>query len=209
MKKLRKQFPDKKIRYFHCGEYGENFGRPHYHACLFGLDFDDKQLWKIQNGVNIYTSQILADIWGKGFVTVGDVTFESAAYVARYIMKKITGEKSLDHYAQFDRFTGELKSYRDPEYTTMSRRPGIAHNWFKQYGSDIYPSDNVVLKNRKMRPPKYYDGLYEIENPTGYDEIKLKRTIHALENKDNTQERLAVKEKCCEAKLQNLPRKIQ
>ena len=93
-KRLRKHIAPKKIRYYMCGEYGEDLqqpsklGRPHFHACLFGLDFDDKQLYIVRDDVKLYTSATLEKIWGKGFVTIGDVTFESAAYVARYIAKK-------------------------------------------------------------------------------------------------------------------------
>lgn len=209
MKKLRFHFKDTKIRFFHCGEYGENFGRPHYHACLFNLDFPDKQLWKIQNGVPLYTSETLSKLWGKGFVSIGAVTFESAAYVARYIMKKVTGEKATDHYMNFDKYTGELINRKEPEYTTMSRRPGLASDWFKKYSSDVYPHDTVVINNKKMRPPKFYDGLYEIQNPDEHQLIKNKRTMEALKNqKDNTKERLQVKEACKKSQIKSLVRTL-
>lgn len=228
MKRLRKYYAPRRIRFFHCGEYGENFGRPHYHACLFNLDFDDKELFKEVNGVKVYTSETLSKIWGKGFVTVGDVNFESAAYVARYIMKKVTGEKAIDHYAEYDPYTGEVFSYRKPEYTTMSRRPGIASGWFQQFKDDVYPEDFVVIKGRKMRPPKFYDSLYEhdsllfIENletelardyarhACKYKELKKKRSDDAFENQDdNTADRLAVKEKICHSRLKQLPRNLE
>jgi hypothetical protein len=43
------------------------------------------------------------------------------------------------------------------EYTTMSRRPGIAADWFAKYYEDVYPSDSIYVNGRVMRPPKYYD----------------------------------------------------
>nr|QJB20072.1 MAG: replication initiator protein [Microvirus sp.] len=100
MKRLRKRFPEKNIRFYMCGEYGENFGRAHFHACIFGLDFPDKTKWKKGKGDNItlYRSKILEELWTYGFSSVGTVTFESAAYVARYITKKITGEAAESHY---------------------------------------------------------------------------------------------------------------
>lgn len=88
MKKLRARNTGHKIRFFHCGEYGEKLSRPHYHAILFNYDFPDKKVFSEKNGNTIYTSELLEDIWGKGFCTIGDVTFQSAAYVARYVMKK-------------------------------------------------------------------------------------------------------------------------
>ena len=86
MKRVRKRFGTN-IRFYHCGEYGEKLGRPHYHACLFNFDFEDKILWKEINGQKLYISQSLSELWPFGFSTIGEVTYQSAAYVARYIMK--------------------------------------------------------------------------------------------------------------------------
>lgn len=91
MKKLRKKY-GAGIRFFHCGEYGEKFRRPHYHALIFNHDFDDKILWSKNRGSPLYISESLDSLWEFGFATIGDVTFESAAYVARYITKKVNGE---------------------------------------------------------------------------------------------------------------------
>lgn len=98
MHRLRKRVPSK-IRFFMCGEYGENFGRPHFHACIFGLDFVDKTLWQVRNGVKLYRSKKLESLWEFGYSSIGTVTFESAAYVARYIMKKVTGDAAETHYS--------------------------------------------------------------------------------------------------------------
>ena len=112
------------IRFYMCGEYGENFGRPHYHAVMFNYDLPDKKLFKMERGNPLYTSEILSELWGKGLTSVGGVTFQSAAYVARYIMKKVTGDAAEDHYTRIDPETGEVFE-RVPEFTNMSRRPGI------------------------------------------------------------------------------------
>lgn len=159
------------IRFFHCGEYGERGGRPHYHACLFNFDFDDKVLWKVERGVKLYVSETLKSLWGLdgvsfGFSTIGEVTFESAAYVARYVTKKITGSSSDEHYAG-----------RKPEYVTMSRRPGIAAGWFAKFGSDVFPLDHVVLRGREMRPPRFYDLLFERAHASGYAKLKRRRLV--------------------------------
>lgn len=194
-KKLRKEIHPKKLRYYMCAEYGDTTGRPHYHACVFGYDFPDKTLWKIQNEQRLYTSEKLNQIWGMGYVVIGNVTFESAAYVARYIMKKITGKQAEEHYTRIDD-NGEVHNLM-PEYTAMSRRPGIARNWFEQFKNDVYVNgnDNVVLRGREMKPPKYYDGLYEITNPLQMEDIKHNRAENAKKHLDETtKERLAVKE---------------
>lgn len=181
MKRLRFRFGEG-IRFFHCGEYGEQFGRPHYHACLFNFDFEDKKLWKEVRGNKLYTSEALQELWPQGFSTIGDVTFESAAYVARYITKKITGEKAEAHY-----------NGRKPEYTTMSRRPGIAKGWFDKYTSDVYPSDFVVLRGKKMRPPKFYDRQFEIAFPSDFAKLKRRR-ISSAKKLELVDQRLAVRE---------------
>lgn len=90
MKRLRFEFSNVKIRFYHCGEYGEKFGRPHYHALLFGIDFEaDRTLYsQSKQGSKLYVSDTLNKLWNKGFATIGNITFESAAYVARYVVKK-------------------------------------------------------------------------------------------------------------------------
>jgi hypothetical protein len=229
MKRLRKEFGSK-IRFFHCGEYGEvckfclqsrNFctcgskesfdervrpGRPHYHACIFNLDFEDKYLWKITNGQRLYRSPTLEKLWPFGHSSIGSVTFESAAYVARYIMKKVTGDMAEEHYESIDPFSGELTTLK-PEYTTMSRRPGIGKEWFDQYSADVYPDDFVIVRGKKCRPPKYYDRLLESIDPFAFDDIKQFRLEDGLlHNDNNTPERLAVREKVQLARLKHLPR---
>lgn len=151
MKRLRKRLGP--VRFFHCGEYGALNLRPHYHACLFGLEFEDKILHKIDKKTKIplYKSEILSELWPFGFSTIGDVTFESAAYCARYITKKITGPPAEAHYQNIDQETGEIHQLK-PEYTTMSRRPGIGRAWFDKYKSDLYPDDFIILRGKKMKP---------------------------------------------------------
>ena len=91
LKKLRKRVYPEKLRYYMCGEYGEENERPHYHACIFGYDPEDKKVFAEGTDYNVYTSDFLSDVWGHGFVTVGELTYQSAAYCARYVLKKVTG----------------------------------------------------------------------------------------------------------------------
>lgn len=194
MKRLRKAFGSG-IRFFHCGEYGDENKRPHYHACLFNFDFLDKQHWSTRDGVQLYTSKTLEKLWPFGFCTIGDVTFESAAYVARYVTKKITGQYAFDHYTDYDKETGEIITERRPEYCTMSRRPGIGRPWLDKYQSDVYPSDEVIMNYKSIKPPKYYDRVYEIDNLSDFEKIKIKRTVNAkLFEHENTRDRLDVRE---------------
>jgi len=206
MKRLRKRCGSG-IRFYHCGEYGETYGRPHYHACLFNHDFQDKRIWKVtNNGDKLYRSKILEELWPYGYSSIGDVTFKSAAYVARYIMKKINGEEAEEHYRYIDPDTGEIFD-RKPEYTTMSRRPGIGKGWLEKYQNDVYPGDYVVMNGKKMRPPKFYDDQYEIIQPDDMKEIKRQRKLNSKKHEENnTPERLAVREKIQKLKLEKLVR---
>lgn len=167
-KRLRKNFSGVKIRFFHAGEYGETTGRPHYHALIFNLDFFDKVLFRDYNGSRVYTSETLSRLWGHGFCTVGDVTFESAAYVARYCLKKITGDESVVHYGD-----------RLPEYTTMSRMPGIGDAWIRRYSDDTYKDDKIFLRGKLMRPPRFYDEKLKISDQEKYEYIKRARRVVA------------------------------
>ena len=176
MKRLRKNKHSTKenpIRFFHCGEYGEKFARPHYHAILFNCNFNDRK--PIPGQKNLSTSDQLLKLWGKGHVSIGDVTFQSASYVAGYVQKKINGKQKEDHYRRVDPTTGETWVLQQ-EYATMSRRPGIAGLWFAKHKKDVYPSDNIHINGKEMRPPKYYDNLFKEQHPGQFDIIKQKRT---------------------------------
>lgn len=193
-KRLRKQVGS--FRFFHCGEYGEVNRRPHYHACLFGVDFaDDRILLRRDGDRSLYFSPRLSATWGMGHCSVGELTYESAAYVARYCVGKITGERAEAAYGRFDSVTGEAWSVRPP-YVTMSRRPGIGSTWFEKFSSDVYPSDEVVHMGRRFRPPRYYDGKL----PEGeLDLLKAKRAAKVAERSEElTYDRLRVRDESAE-----------
>ena len=203
MKRFRKKvYKDtgKNIRFFQCGEYGELFSRPHHHAIIFGFDFPDKVLWSIKNGVKLYRSAMLEETWKHGYSTIGDVTFESAAYVARYITKKITGEMAEKHYKG-----------RIPEYITMSRREGIGKEWLSKYVDDVYKGDRVIVKKDiQCKPPRYYDKIYDDIDHVDMEKIKTRRKIEAKKYwKENSQERLDVKEKVKKAQHKKLYRTFE
>jgi len=208
LKRLRKSL-DQKIRFYHCGEYGEIHGRPHYHAILFGCSFPDKKAWKTSNEETLYRSRSLEKLWPYGYSSIGNVSFRSAAYVARYILKKVTGNDAEAHYQWVDPDTGEVHQ-RAPEYTTMSRRPGIGTGWFKKFADDVYPSDEVIMEGKRMRPPKFYDGLYEIQSPAEHKKIKRQRKADAAKHSDDqTPERLQVRCQVQISQIKLLPRKVE
>lgn len=212
------------IRFFACGEYGElckkcrkvrlkctcqsylpSLGRPHYHACIFNFNFPDREVDDYNEGQVLYSSEALNQLWGNGRCWIGEVTFESAAYVARYVMKKITGDPAADHYFQLDKETG-LCYDRNPEFVTMSRRPGIGKPWLARYQDDVYPEDTVIINERKVHPPKFYDTQFEIKNPEKLAAIKEARALKT-NSADNTDKRLKVRERVTLLNLKKKKRK--
>lgn len=195
----------KKIRFFMCGEYGENLGRPHYHYILLNFDFPDKIHHRnADRGEKIFRSAMLEELWPYGFSEIGSVTFDSAAYVARYCTKKITGPMAESHYTVLDAETGEYIT-KQPEFTAMSLKPGIGEPWLQKFASDVYNQDTLVTRaGAKIRPPRYYDKRYEVQNPDHYKKVLQRREQRPVNifntaeyNRmmlDNTESRLKVKE---------------
>ncbi len=172
-KRLRKAMGP--FRYLHCGEYGEKTFRPHYHACMFGIDFsDDRKVWREEPGRVLYCSEDLDDLWEHGKCWIGAMNFKTAAYVARYVMKKLTGEYAADEYRRIDVLTGE-EYFVKPPYATMSRRPGLGREWIDEYLSEVYPDDFIVHDGGKVSPPRYYDAVLAEVDPGMAEDVKRAR----------------------------------
>lgn len=196
------------IRYFYSGEYGDQFNRPHFHALIFNYDFSDKYLFKKNNGNPLYRSTFLEELWPFGFSSVANLTYQSAAYVARYTQKKVYGEAADEHYVYVDPSTGECHS-RLPEFADMSRRPGIGAMWYDRFSSDVFPSDECIIDGKPRRVPKYYLKKLRKDDPDLYSEIIEKRQLTAFENMPNsTPERLAVREEILNRNAQRLIRPL-
>lgn len=185
MKRLRSRVEDNNIehdhiKFFACGEYGDQTFRPHYHLLLFGCDIPDLEFYKYKGGNAYYTSKMLNDIWSdgigknrssRGFVIVGDVSFQSASYVARYCTKKALKGISSEFYSDVG---------IEPEFTLMSRRPGIAREYFDEKSGQIYDCDSLTVVGSDgsplvVKPPRYFDRLMEIDDPHFIKSVKDER----------------------------------
>lgn len=198
LKRLRKKYGSG-IKYLCCGEYGDKLLRPHYHLLLFNFDFPDKEFFRNSGSSRLFISSSLSQLWKFGFSTIGDVTFQSSAYVSRYVLKKQFGKKEdvQKYYAS-----------KKPEYLIASK--GIARDWFERYWSDVYPRDYVVMNGKKVRPPRYYDKLLEERDSAMYKLVKFNRKRRALDRAfDNTPARLRVREECQRARVSRLPRLLE
>lgn len=213
MKRLRK-ITGPNLRFFGCGEYGDKHGRPHYHIIVFNYRPNDLTINKRLPDYNYYNSKLMNEVWGNGNVIVGDVSFDSCAYVARYCLKKMTGPKSNKNYAI------ELEDrcvIRRKEFVTMSRRPGLSFNYYQKYQSEILTHDKIIMNGHEMNVPRYYDKLTEqtdfnlrnkLQQST-LEKIKSKRKIKAIANfdkADNTSRRRRTKELVRLAKLKQKAR---
>ena len=197
-KRLRKRIGP--FRFFHAGEYGTQFSRPHYHAIIFGHDFRDGARMTLDSTTAkpMWLSPELMDVWGKGRVVVEDFNFTTASYVARYCVKKINGARGKEFYENFVvKSTGEVFSVK-PEYATMSRRPGLGHDWFMKFKSDVFPSDEVIFQGKRFRPPSYYDKLLSDEERR--EVMKRRKDGMGVYEDDVSPDRLIQREQCFEAR---------
>jgi len=193
----------RKIRFFHCGEYGDRSERPHYHAIIFGYWFtDSKQYKKSKSGKQLWTSKTLEKLWSHGRCAIGTVSYQSANYVARYIIKKITGDHAEGYYSRLVPDTGEVVQVL-PEYITMSTHPGIGALWLEKYQTDVYPSDFVLGNGKKFPVPHYYDKLLRRKNAELLAQLKADRRRRGITTRNianSKPARLAVRETVAKAR---------
>lgn len=204
LKRLRESLPGK-IRFFGCAEYGDEGNRPHYHFLIFGARPTDLKLHSRKNNVPLYTSQQIQKLWSYGFSTVGELTYQSAAYCARYVIKKIGGDRAPQHYLRVHPVTGKLCQVK-PEFSTQSRRPGLGSSWLESFEADIY-GDFVVVDGKRHPVPKFYTRRLEEQRQK---KMKRARARHARTQKaDNTLARRRVKEEVLLARISTLKRNLQ
>ena len=197
MKRLRSRIKPK-VSYVVAGEYGDDEWRPHYHMALFNYCPTDLVYWKDSKGFPLYRSPFLEEVWRNGFVFVGDLNFDTGCYIGGYVLKKINGDLADEHYKRFDPETGEIY-WLKPEYIVWSN--GIGRSCFERFGSDVFPADRCVVKGKPQKPPKYYDRLYEADNPEDMKRIKEERSARALKHKqDSTPRRLRDREEVSKAR---------
>lgn len=177
MKRLRKHYQGRNIRSYGCGEYGEQRARPHYHIILFNHDFEDKRpdldMQKLEPQHQYWTSEILDSLWDMGRTQIMPLNFETAAYVARYVMKKHSGPEATRVKLNS---LGSLVPVAHERSLAVSRRPGIGRDWYEKYKHTLCNS-TIFSRGRPMRPPTFFDRRMEIDDPEQYAKVKLQRKI--------------------------------
>lgn len=180
MKRLRKAFSGREIRFYLAGEYGTETHRPHYHLILFGLslsDFPDIQpVRRNFFGQLLYKSDIMYNIWKLGHVALAEVSWQTCAYVARYCVKKMSADVSRETFESFG-----LQS----EFALMSRKPGIAgfyaleHPDLIERSKQYFSDPNGVSPRTSCQTPKFVFEKLSLTNPDLYDTIKKQRQAYA------------------------------
>lgn len=224
LKRLRRAFPDDHIRFFACGEYGDQTLRPHYHAILFGLHLDDLKVKRVDaKGFVYYTSEKFDSTWTSekkcegsitpltqnGMCELTSVTWNTCAYVARYITKKLTGPE------------GQI--YKDlgiePPFLNMSRRPGIGRQYYDDH-PEVFDYEFINIGTaeggKKFRPPKYFERLLESDDPERAAARKAAKQEYAAARKEAMQAQtdldylsmLAVQEQAHQDRAKKLERKL-
>ena len=219
-KKLRKTGKPP-IKYMLAGEYGEEGSRPHYHLIIWGLELGADDLYnpRIINKEWYYQSKLIESCWiertedgvrSRGISNVSSATWNTIAYTARYITKKINGNGSEMLYAA----NGQIK-----EFFRCSK--GIGKAYYDKHKEEIYANDQIMVKNKKgvsySKPPHYFDKLYEKENPEHFAQIKAAREkagqdqINLLIEQTSLfkREQLEVDERAKEAQSKQLRRQLE
>lgn len=196
------------FRFFVAGEYGDLNGRPHYHACLFGVSFDRSHVVHTgpYPGADVYESPELSALWPFGYSSVGDFSYQSAAYVARYCVKKVSGELATEHYTRMDQY-GQIVEIV-PEFGHMSLRPGLGSTFHDKYKDEMLRRDAVVVSGRERKVPRYYDTKYGRSNPYEQDSIEYDRYLAGQKAEEVTEEQLIAEEKIAYARQSYLKRTL-
>lgn len=125
LKRLRSALEPVRVRFYAVGEYGDETRRPHYHLALFGYMPDDH---KARNCLCVVCRS-----WGKGSCDVGTLTEQSAAYIAGYVLNKLSHKE----------YIGVLGLV--PEFCRMSLRPhGIGGGAVVHLRDSLIDSDGVI-----------------------------------------------------------------
>lgn len=182
-KRLRYYLTPKRIRYFACGEYGSDLGRPHYHVALFGHTFSDlTRVGKTALGDTLWHSQALDSIWTYGKCIIGELNAKSAAYIARYTAKKLYGDDAAAYGA------------KTPPYIVMSRRPGIGAQFVQEHYKSLYNRDFYVLDGVKLPIPRFFDNYAGLIDPQCVIMSKSRRQQAAIARDKPTLDRLETME---------------
>lgn len=166
------------LRFYCAGEYGSKSDRPHYHIIVFNVpdEFCDTFHLETTNfrGERYFTSSVISQLWKYGFHVIGDLSYDSCSYVARYCLKK-RYQYGDDYY---------LRKNVLPEFQRSSNRPGISRSYYDSHKDTIYDVDQILISRKgknplRVKPFSYYDRKFSIDDPEAMASIKAQRADRA------------------------------
>ena len=162
IKRLREYFDRVKntqdIKYLLTAEYGKRTGRPHYHAILFGLQFDDLIFHKkSKRGNIIYRSRTLEKLWKHGICTVDSVTVSPAIarYCTKYAVKDTGNDDTFMLVSKNLGINQLLKEFNGRSYWLEGHEFPIPRGVWQKYISEKHASFN-----KKSNPERYFTTRY-------------------------------------------------
>lgn len=162
-----------KVRFFACGEYGDQYQRPHYHLIVYGIDKDNQifhgKKYDAKRGIWYVKSRV----WKNGTTYIGDVTYNSCRYVASYVNKKVLGKGSKEFYEK----RGVI-----PEFTLMSRKPGIGSDFVNFYRAGLIRKPVIIWQGKKLGLPRYYeDKVFNTEALKLQRKAEKRKFMHGID----------------------------
>lgn len=163
----------KQIKQVMCGEYGDTFGRKHFHGIIFNHSFGDMRFTGDYSakGNPIHTSDALREVWKKGRVQIEPITFDLALYVGSYVTDNLLDE---------DPNQGHQKK----QYGLFGR--GIGLNWIKRYWRDVLVSGQIKTLERDYPVPRYFWKKIEELHPAEYAAYKQKKYSDMQNKRDRS-----------------------
>lgn len=110
-------------------------------------------------------------------MVVGDISWETCAYTARYVMKKVKGI-GKDVYEFFN---------MEPEFVVMSRKPGIGRKYYEDHRSDFEDFGETWISGSRsigVKAPRYFQKIMEMECPEKLEKLKVQNMLCAKLNND-------------------------
>lgn len=148
LKRFRRRLDGRSIKYYMCGEYGENTYRPHYHLIMFNVGFCDFKPHPLVRGFYIH------DAWPHGHIFLGSVEAASIRYVSNYVTKK--------------RHRPNLKV----EKPFQLQSQGIGKQFALDNSDQIIDNLDITINGVHVSIPRYYKKLLDIETERLLDNRK-------------------------------------
>lgn len=176
------------ISYMVTGEYGEKDKRPHWHAIIFNYSPPDLKFHKMSKcgKHRIFKSAIIDELWGKNDSKkvpneIGDVSIDSAGYVARYAAKKLVHGNDQEH------------DYH-PIHKTSSKN-AIGKKYISANYKQIFRLGFVRIPGSKIKTkiPRYYVDWLKKHQPEEYKRYvtELRLELQQAAEKKKREEEIA------------------